>query len=247
LAELIRPIGQEGVEARNGRNKSAAADELYRFTLRYEANAAWDPRVADGLAQIRSHIESDARPTARTLLRALLTGTRRDGAPQADAIDDYSSALAESLFCVATLVADARFDWQPHENESGQIRVPEAQLNVLVWSDTELSGRQIIRELQAWSRSAGEHPPLLVLARGARTSLEMEGAVGTGDRRTSIDEPPSRPGDLGVEAGDFTIPRGYRKVFSARLERVASFYEDDANDAAAFEQLVSALLELCHV
>jgi len=222
--------------------------EIHRFTRRFPPDAAWSPRVNEGLDRIRSHLEEAAAPDAERLLKSLLSGVTDDSTADPERLHDLVTPLDTGLYALATLRTIDSMVWQGDIAKEGQLFWPAEETHVLVWRDKVRSGREMRRELEEWSLSPGAHPRLLVVAEGHRTPV-IDGPV-RGDRRSDVSRSPSGGADLGQPAAsqderDFSMPHSQRSVGCVRLEYVSEYYvnhDPDAGvDAGRFAQLVEKL------
>ncbi len=246
-------LAADGIQAPVARPPEPVVTELHRFTRRVPVGDDWCPRVKSGLTAIGSHLASGQLPEAKELLSSLLRGVMGDLACGVDEVanDPHGTALTQALQSLATLISETeRFAWRPIAGQSGQLVLPEAGVNVLVWRDPSQSGRQITHLLGAWTKEAIEHPPLIVLAAGPHGQIQ-EGKI-LGHPRDNFAAPPEADanlpaaGSLADSPGDITESRARRQVTCVRLERITEIYidyeagEDAARMAAFIEHLIQS-------
>ena len=225
--------------------------ELFRFTRRAPIGEAWCPRVAAGLAVVRTHIAANDTPTAAELLVGLLHGVSATAncSPEKVAMEPNGAALAEAIHALATLLTETeRFTWRTGERQVGQLFLRGSNVNILVWRDPTQSGRQIGHAVGEWT-DGPEHPTLIVLAKGQYGHVE-EG-VATRHPRDNIASGPdfraplSLGGGLADHPSDITERQGIRKAVLVRLDRLIELYIDyEADeDAQRMEELIKRLTE----
>lgn len=130
--------------------------------------------------------------------------------------------------CLATLATLEGIEWQGDPGMHGQLLQSESGRHLLVWRDARKTKAQMRAVLSVWQQQGGRHPDLVVLAQSRFGDID-EGAVAE-MRRDDLSTAPvtaaGAGGGLAPQPGDYTVPRGRRRLSVVNLAHVASVYAD---------------------
>lgn len=231
-AKMSCPIIPAGLQAPVALPPMQFACEITRFMRRHPPQANWSPRVDQGLALVTGHVTSPAKPDARRILNALLGGVDPKIKSDPDALHllTIAPAFRAGLHALATMATTDVAEWQADEAQSGQLRLPATDRNILIWRDPSKTPRQMRSDLGAWTLDPSPHPDLIVLGAGPSGGL-AEGVVEE-ERRDDISLSPPPEAELGAtgalaaSATDITLPRARRNVAALSLLDVDAVYTD---------------------
>lgn len=241
------PLDGEGIGEAFTPHACAVTYETHRLTRRHPGQDAYSPRVAQGLAVLRAHLEGRTSPDAGDILRSLLSGTE----PAAEDItDDLHLSMPELEAAIHALAVLCTFDeLVPHGRAGldGQLRFRDADAHILVWKARKQIGTRMYRMLQAWTAQAGGHPPLVVVGSPSRGLPLRAGPVEL-DRRSDWTAPPPSNDAGGFGPGrpasrDITQPRVSRRATCIDLALLEEIYLDHDADLDA-ERIAGFLTHL---
>ena len=245
-ATTCLPLVSEGVAPPFVPHADVATYEAHRLTRRFPGQDGWCPRVARGLALLRTHLEGRALPDAADILRSLLWGTEAEAEDIADSLHLSMPELEAAMHALAFLATFDGLLLHDRPGAYGQLRFRDQDAHVLVWHDRKRPGRAMLRVLQEWMALTGAHPPLVVVGSGFRSPLPA-GPVER-DRRSDWSTPPpaAEHGAAAERSGgrDISLPRGSRAVSCVDLQDLQDLYlyPDDAADAERVAGFLARLL-----
>lgn len=230
-AEMHCEAGPAGLVAPISLPPTQHGCELARFARRHPPEAGWSPRLAQGLQLVATHLASGEGPGAPRLLDGMLGGVAQS-AVDPDALHEplIAPAVVTALHGLATIATLEGVQWQSNDGQAGQLRVADAQRNILVWRDPKKTSGQMRSELGAWTLEPGQHPDLVVI--GASRFGDLEGGVIEEQRRDDVSLSPPAQLDLGATgvlaaaANDITLASARRNVAAVGLSRLAEIYAD---------------------
>ena len=244
------PLGTDGIGPALAHADRVLAYEFHRLTLRHTGERAWNPRLSQGLALVRTHVEGARCPLVEDVVRSLLSGTERSARPcDGDDLHAAMPTLEEALHALASLSALADLTWHDDSSADGQLLYEPSGAHVLVWRDLVRTGSAMVRTLQEWTMSGEPHPHLLVIGSGRGGSRLPAGPV-VPDRRSDWTSPPPESGDVLAPvdptsdgAKDVTAPRARRSVRCIDLgdlcEALYLEYEADLDEERTTELLAT--------
>ena len=205
--------------------------ELARFVLRHPAEPGWSPRVQVGLARLSEQLESMTPPSPRNLLQGLLAGVAREAVDpdrlHEDMIRPAATAAVHGLAVASTFEG---LEWNPTNDQVGQLRMIATGCNVLIWRDPQKTSALMRRDLGAWRLDQSAHPDLLVV--GASRWGDLKSEVVEVERRDDVTVAPPAAKDLGAlgslsaDAKDITSAQKRCRVVTLGLARVAEIYAE---------------------
>jgi hypothetical protein len=138
-----------------------------------------------------------------------------------DVIQTQGECVMSAVRALCYLKSDNNMTWRIEEYGDGQISYapkPGMNINILGWVNHQYNVRMMEVDILNWAKQTGEHPTLLIFAKG----------IG---RIPDIGKKPAENGRLDIssaapEGKNITYPSLPRKAFLFALDEVESLYTD---------------------
>lgn len=169
VLRVVSPQPYRCISSKIEEDLSAEDLEFSKLFERYPATSSMDCSVATEMSALLDLIDGKRFFRSDEFTWSTMHGVKPKITPSINAINVNGDCVMDAVHALCYLKSDSNTCWRSSSYGSGQMDYsvsPHKKINIMAWWNNQYSVREMEAELLDWSKQAGEHPDLLVFAKG---------------------------------------------------------------------------------